>query len=138
MANEISARYEGQLRCKVTRTKTGQAVHTDVTADHGGLDQYFSPIELVVASLNACVTSMMAVVAERSKLDLGGLQVSTSFEMVSAPVRRIGSVHLVITVPNGAAIPDVVRQKLQAAAGACPVKNSLHPDVQVSLEFIYQ
>ena len=137
MASEITLRHQGQLRCEATRDKSGQVVHTDVTAEHGGLDEYFSPVELVSAALASCVSGVMAIVAKRNGVDLATMQTRVNLEMVTSPIRRIGSIDLIVRVPNGQAISDVVRKKLEAAAGACPAKNSLSHDVRVAIQFIY-
>ncbi len=137
MASEITVRYQGQLRCEATREKTGKIVHTDVGADHGGLNDHFSPIELAVAALGTCVMSMAAVVAERNEINVAGMMVQASFEMATAPARRIGSIKLTVRLPNAGAISESGRQKVEAAARACPVKNSLHPDIKVEMEFVY-
>ncbi len=135
---EISVRYQGKLRCEATRVNTGESVRTDVGASHGGLDQCFSPIELAAAALGTCVTSVMAILAERNGVDLAPLEISVRTQMTSAPVRRIGAIGLTLRFPNGASISEVVRKKLEATANACPVKHSLHPDIHVTLEFVYE
>jgi len=135
MAIEIGVQYKGQLRCEATRQKTGKTVLTDVGADHGGQDDYFSPVDLAGAALGTCAMSMIALVAERDGLDVSSMRTSVQLEMVTSPARRIGSANVTVTLPK--AIPDSVRPKLQAAANACPVKNSLHPDIQIRLEFVY-
>jgi putative redox protein len=61
-----------------------------------------------------------------------------NLQMASPPARRIGSVDLTVRFPNGPLFSDAVRTKLEAAAHACPVKNSLHPDVRVGLKFVYE
>jgi len=137
MASEITVRYQGQLRCEATREKTGKILHTDVGADHGGLDDHFSPIEMAVAALGTCVMSMVAVVAERNAVNTAGMLIQTSFEMASAPARRIGSVRLTVRLPNAVATSEATRQKLEGAARACPVKNSLNPEIRIDLEFVY-
>jgi putative redox protein len=138
MASTITLNYQGQLRCAATRDKTGQVVQTDVSAEHGGLDEYFSPVELVSAALASCVSGVVAIVAKRNGVDLTAMQTHVSLEMVASPVRRIGSIRLTLQVPGGSGISAVVRKKLEAAANACPVKNSLSPDVRVAVEFVYE
>jgi putative redox protein len=134
---EISAKYQGTLRCKVVGDKAGKEVFTDVAADHGGLGEHFSPVELVLAALGACVESMVSLVGERSGVDTAGLEVLVSGDMVAAPARRIGSVKVTVKLPGGANLAVPVRQKLEAAAHSCPVKNSLTSDIAISVDFIY-
>lgn len=40
--------------------------------------------------------------------------------------------------PPGLKLAAAERAKLEAAAKTCPVKQSLHPDVQTGCEFVYQ
>ena len=47
--------------------------------------------------------------------------------------RRIGALHAVIEMPPGA--PVELRKRLEAAARACPVHRSLHPDIDEELRF---
>jgi len=135
MASDLSLRYLGQLRCIVTRESTKQSVTTDAGVAHGGRDEYLSPVEMTVASLASCAASMLAVVAERNGLDVSDMRVSTHCEMIDRPARRIGSVRLVFDLPD--AIPEAMRSRLEAAVKACPVKNSLHPDIRLEIEMNY-
>ncbi len=135
MADEINVQYQGKLRCKATLQKNGQSVQTDVDLEHGGQGDYLSPVEMTVAALGTCAMSMVAVVAERNGVDVSKLQATAGFNMASAPHRRIGSVQLTIHLPGD--VPEAVRPKLEMAAKACPVKNSLNPDIVVDLKLVY-
>ena len=58
-------------------------------------------------------------------------------EMTATPVRRIGALKTRLVFPSGKALSPTDRAKLEAAARACPVKQSLHADVQTPMEFVY-
>jgi putative redox protein len=58
-------------------------------------------------------------------------------EMTADPVRRIGSLKTRLVFPQGKPLSVTDRAKLEAAAKACPVKQSLHPDVKTPMEFVY-
>ena len=131
----INVQYQGKLRCKAAREQDGQAVQTDVGTEHGGLGEFLSPVEMAVAALANCASSMVAVVAEHNGVDVSGMKTTTAFEMAGSPVRRIGSVQLTFKLPKS--VPEAVRPKLAAAAKACPVKNSMHPDVRVGIDLVY-
>ena len=135
MASEMTLRYEGGLRYEATRAKTGRTIHTDVDGEHGGQDDYFSPVELAVASLASCVASVMAIVAERSGVDLSNTKIQVQWKMASSPIHRIDSIQMEINLPNWQTVSEAVRRKIQTAINACPVKNSLHPDTHVTVEF---
>ena len=40
-------------------------------------------------------------------------------------------------MPKGLKLSDAERSKLENAARLCPVKQSLHPEVEVPVEFVY-
>jgi putative redox protein len=77
----------------------------------------------------------MGISAGRHNIDLKGVTVDISKEMVTSPVRRIGSISVNFYMPSG--IPQDKRAMLEAAAHSCPVHKSLHPDVQIPVKFIY-
>jgi putative redox protein len=53
--------------------------------------------------------------------------------MATAPIRRIGRLEVEFTVPTPTT--EIQRQKLIKAAETCPVHKSLHPDVEVAVNF---
>jgi putative redox protein len=79
----------------------------------------------------------MGLVARRNNLNLDGLQIQVIKDMTADPVRRIGSLKTRLVFPRGHALPAAERAKLEAAANACPVKQSLHAEVRTPVEFIY-
>jgi hypothetical protein len=42
-----------------------------------------------------------------------------------------------VVFPRGKALSAADRAKLEAGAKACPVKQSLHPDLKTPIEFVY-
>jgi putative redox protein len=137
MAVEINITYEGGLHCAATHGPSRQTLTTDAPVDNGGNGAAFSPTDLVATALGACMATIMARVAQRDNLDLDGLQIQVLKEMVADPVRRIGSLKTRLVFARGRALSAVDRAKLEAAAKACPVKQSLHPDVKLPIEFVY-
>ena len=132
----INVTFDGKMRCKATLEERGQTVTTDVGKGLGGLGEYLSPVDMTVASLGACAMSMIAVVAEHNHFDVSKVQTATTYEMHDSPThKRIGSVHLTVTVPGD--VPPEVRTRFEAAVKACPVKNSLHPDIVFDMKFVY-
>jgi putative redox protein len=79
--------------------------------------------------------TVMGIVATRHNIHLEGLKVDVSKEMVTAPVRKIGTLTVHIHMPQGIT-PDQ-RKMLENAAHTCPVHKSLHPDVQTPIQFHY-
>ena len=137
MSTTIDVQYDGDLRCQARHAPSGATLLTDVPEDLGGKNTSFSATDLVATGVVNCILTTMVMVARRLGIDLSGLKAQAIKEMISEPVRRIGMIGIRIMMPPGInlTIPD--RQKIEKAAQLCPAKNSLHPDVNVSVEFIY-
>jgi putative redox protein len=137
MAVEMEIVYEGNLKCRATHGPSGNMIQTEAPVDNGGTGGAFSPTDLVGAALASCVMTVMGIVAQRQGIDLRGMKAHAAKEMASAPVRRIGALTVVVTLPPGLTLSDEDRKRLEHAAEICPVKKSLHPDVQVKIDFTY-
>ena len=137
MAVEINITYEGGLHCNAMHGPSKQTLSTDAPVDNGGKGAAFSPTDLVATALGTCMATVMGLVAQRNNLNLDGLQIQVIKEMTADPVRRIGSLKTRLVFPPGKLLSDADRTKLRAAAMACPVKQSLHPDVKTPVEFVY-
>jgi putative redox protein len=137
MAVEVDITYEGGLHCTASHGPSGNTITTDAPVDNGGRGEAFSPTDLVAAALGTCIITVMALVAQRSGIDLKGTRIHVIKEMTSVPVRRIKTLAMTITLPRGVVISDADRKKLQNAAYACPVKQSLHPDVEIIIDIVY-
>ena len=140
MAVEINILYEGQLHCVATHGPSKAQLTTDAPLDNNGRGESFSPTDLVATALGTCIMTVMGIVAERHKLDLAGTRVHVAKEMIQQPIRRIGRLQVTVTVPpeKAAHLTATDRTKLETAAAHCPVHQSLHPDIQTPVEFIYR
>ena len=137
MSVEIDIRYQGDLHCTATHGPSGQTLTTDAPVDNGGKGEAFSPTDLVATALGTCLVTTMDLVARKNDLDISGTHVHVVKEMVSTPVRRIGSLKAIITLPIDKLLSETDRKKLENAAKLCPVKQSLHSDVDIQVEFKY-
>jgi putative redox protein len=139
MSVEIDITYAGQLHCEAVHGPSGARLATDAPVDNHGTGENFSPTDLVAAALGTCVITVMGIVAQRHELDLTGTRIHVVKEMIQQPVRRIRRLAVTITVPadKAARLSASDRAKLEAAAKHCPVHQSLHPDVEAPIEFVY-
>jgi hypothetical protein len=64
-----------------------------------------------------------------------GLRVDVEKHMTAQPPRRIAKLEATIHMPAG--IAEDLRDRLIRAANACPVKQSLHPDIEIALVWIW-
>lgn len=136
MSNIISIAYEGELRCQAMHELSGTTITTDAPADHGGKAEHFSPTDLAAAALGTCVITIMGIYAQKAGIELKGTKVTVDKEMSDKPPRRIARVKLTIAFPKGLELSDKDRTKLERIVNTCPVKQSLHPDVDVVAEFV--
>ena len=126
----VTAKYLGDLRVECTHVASGTKLVSDAPVDNNGKGESFSPTDLVGAALAGCMSTIMGIVAERKGIKLEGMTVVVGKHMNADP-RRIGKLEVVITVPLPADHPD--RKLLEQAALSCPVKHSLHPDIEVPI-----
>lgn len=126
--------YTGGLHCEAVHEPSGAGIATDAPADNCGKGEAFSPTDLVGAALAACMSTIMGIVAERHNIDLKGLSIDVAKHMNAEP-RRIGKLEVTITVPLPADTP--YKSMLEAAAMSCPVKKSLHPDIDIPVTWVW-
>lgn len=77
--------------------------------------------------------TVMGIAAERHGIDLKGTSMTIGKEMSSDLPRRIVGLTSVMTIPLPADHPQ--RALLEGAAKACPVKQSLDPRIDTTVEF---
>jgi putative redox protein len=130
---KIEIEYKGQLQTEAVHTPSGSRILTDAPVDNGGKGSAFSPTDLVATALGTCIVTTMGLFAERHGIDLTGSKVSVAKEMVQEPVRRIRRLTVDITIPLPATHPK--KSALEKAALTCPVHQSLHPDVEIPVQF---
>lgn len=129
----MSGYYQGQLRTEDTHLKSGNKVITDAPPDNNGKGEAFSPTDLVCAALSSCMMTLMGMLADREKIELGGLKSEITKIMASNP-RKIAEIQINFTHPSLVAT-DVQKQKLKNAALTCPVALSLSESIKQTIEF---
>ena len=133
MSVSVEIAYEGQLRCKAIHGPSQCHVITDAPVDNHGKGAHFSPTDLVATALGTCTLTLLGIVADRHGISLEGTTVKVEKHMVAEPVRRIG--RLPVDIYMGQPIEDKYKDRLIKAAETCPVKQSVHPDIDLSVNF---
>ena len=131
---QIDVLYNGNLRCTSTHAPTGETLQTDAPIDNEGLGATFSPTDLLATALTSCIATIMGIHAKRHNISLEGMSLTVEKHMCAAP-RRIGRLPIIVAMPSG--IDLCHRESLEASAKHCPVHSSLHPDIEVSVQFNY-
>jgi putative redox protein len=132
----IEVTYQGDLRCEVVHAPSGNRLLTDAPVDNQGRGEHFSPTDLVAAAFGSCLATVMGIVAEREAIDLLGMKITVTKEMVADPRRRIGRLATRVEIPHP--LTSGMKARLEQAARSCPVMESLCPEVEAPIEFVYR
>ncbi len=133
---EIKLTYEGDLHCSAIHTPSGNTLVTDAPVDNNGRGLAFSPTDLVATALGSCVATVIGIVAKRKEIAVEGMTVTIRKFMSDGQPRRISRLELDLTVPLSGSHPD--RKLLESAARSCPVNQSIHPDIDVVMNWTWQ
>ncbi len=133
MGVKISCEYLGDLRVRATHGPSGNVLLTDAPVDNHGKGEAFSPSDLAATAVASCILTILGIQAESLGADFRGARVEVDKHMTTTPPRRIARLDVRIAMPAGVA--EDVRPRLMRAAEACPVKQSLHPDIEIVLEW---
>jgi len=130
-----SVTYSGDLRTLATHLQSGSLIETDAPTDNQGKGERFSPTDLIGTSLAACMLTTMAIRAKDLELKLKGTTCHTEKIMSAAPPRKISKLNIKFSWPE----PDVFtveeQERLESIAWSCPVKESIHPDIELDVKF---
>jgi putative redox protein len=126
--------YEGELRTVATHLQSGSIIETDAPLDNQGKAERFSPSDLVATALGSCMMTIMGIKARDLAVDLRGMKISIQKTMKADP-RRIGAIQLSFEFPDNLLLDDKQKTILERAAHTCPVIYSIHPDIEVKVEF---
>ena len=131
MRVKISCEYLGDLRTRATHGPSGNQLLTDAPVDNQGKGEAFSPSDLAATAVASCILTILGIQAKSLAADFRGARVEVEKHMTTVPPRRIARLDIRITMPAG--IPEDTRARLIRAAEACPVKQSLHPDIVIAM-----
>ncbi|HSV15970.1 MAG TPA: OsmC family protein [Tepidisphaeraceae bacterium] len=132
---QIDIEYQGSLRTQARHEPSGSTFLTDAPKDNQGNGEAFSPTDLLATALGTCMVTTMGIAAKRVNVDLVGTTVRVLKEMIATPTRRLAQLTVEIHCPASA--PPEHRPLLERAALNCPVVKSLHPDVQIPAQILW-
>jgi uncharacterized OsmC-like protein len=132
---EIKLTYEGDLHCSAIHLPSGNTLVTDAPLDNNGRGEAFSPTDLVATALGSCMATVIGIVAKRKQLAVEGMTVMVRKFMSTDLPRRIQRFEIDFKIPLPTSHPDC--KLLQSAANGCPVHHSIHPDIEVVMNWIW-
>jgi putative redox protein len=129
--------YEGELRTVAQHMASGTRIETDAPVDNHGKGEKFSPSDLVATALGSCMLTMMGMKARDLNIDLKGTRIEIQKFMKAEP-RRISGLSLTFHLPDNLHLSEKNKTILQRAADTCPVFYSIHPDIDVQVNYNWQ
>lgn len=135
MSVVVTGRYLGGKNVQLKHEPSGSVFLTDAPVDNGGEGLAFSPTDLIGSALGSCIMTTIAIVAERSDIKITTMSMRVEKHMGTEP-RRIAKLDLEIHLPRDLE-GSSHKEKLERAGNLCPVKQTLHPDTEVVLQYLY-
>lgn len=128
--------YQGNLRCQCTHLQSGTVIETDAPTDNHGKGECFSPTDTLCVALATCAVTTMAIKAVEMNIDLSDTKIAVTKYMLSDP-RRIGKIDVEMNFPAALKLTEKERIILQRIGDNCPVVKSLHPNLEVNIQYKY-
>ncbi|MFI5193803.1 MAG: OsmC family protein [Chitinophagales bacterium] len=122
--------YEGELRTVAQHLSSGTEIETDAPLDNQGKAERFSPTDLMATALGSCMLTVMGIKARDMQTDLKDTRIEVQKLMKSDP-RRVSGINLSFHFPDTLQITEKQRLILERAGNTCPVRYSIHPDIEV-------
>lgn len=119
MSFTASARRIGDTLRHEVDVNGRHTIITDEPASLGGTDTGPAPHELLPATLASCISTMIALYAQRKEWNIGEVRVDVEYDYESVPRRFDVTVHL----PGGLTLDQIDR--LKRVADTCPVRRAL-------------
>ena len=126
--------YHGDLRTEATHLQSNTVIETDAPTDNQGKGERFSPTDLLATSLGSCMLSIMGIKARDMQIDLRGVTINIQKHMKADP-RRVSRVDVTFNFPATLVLDEKEKTILQNAALTCPVAKSIHPDIEVKVDW---
>lgn len=126
--------YMGDLRTECEHLQSGSKIITDAPVDNQGKGEAFSPTDTVATALASCMFTIIGIKARNLGIDIKGASAEVTKTMAADP-RRISGIKVVVQFPGS--YEEKTQQIFERAAKTCPVLQSLHPDIELDINFSY-
>jgi putative redox protein len=127
--------YTGELRTVCTHLRSENSFETDAPVDNKGKGERFSPTDLLATSLGTCMLTVMGIKARNMGFDLNGIKIEVEKIMKSEP-RRVSGINLFFHIPDQLKeVDEKTKQILKQTGRTCPVWLSIHPDIEVNVDW---
>ena len=127
--------YKGELRTEAEHVQSGNKVITDAPTDNCGKGEFFSPTDLLSASIASCIFTIMGIKAQASGFNIDGAS-SKTWKIMSENPRRVAEVVIEYDFTMCDLLPKH-KKILEGLVKVSPVPLTIHPETKqtVSLKF---
>ncbi len=126
-------RYLGELRTEITHLRSQTSFNTDAPLDNKGRGEFISPTDMVAAAMGACMETIVGIYCQEHDLPFHHAKITVIKIMADKP-RRISALELHLDF-SGNGWNEKTRRAVKAAAEACPVAKSIHPDIAIKFDY---
>ena len=125
--------YDGDQHATALKEPHNNSVAIDCPYTAKGDE--FSPGNLLGISVAGCMLLSMGAVAQRDHLDLSGTVIDIELTETSKPFPHVDTITMAFDIPQDLSATD--RQKLEKAAGLCPIKRSFRDETIITATYNY-
>lgn len=131
----IRTKYLGDLRTEAEHVQSGNKIITDAPVDNHGKGEYFSPTDMLTASLTSCILTIMGIKAQAAGFSIDGATARTWKVMAENP-RRVAEIKVEFDFTQ-CKLDKKQQTILERLVKVSPVPLSVHADLiqNVSLKF---
>ncbi len=127
--------YTGNLRCTARHIQSGSIIETDAPTDNHGKGERFSPTDTLSMALATCMLTTMGIKANDMGVNIDGASAEMTKHMAADP-RRVAGIDVKVKLPKQ---KDVKSQTILERTGTnCPVAKSIHPDIKLNIEYLWE
>ena len=123
--------YQGDLRTQAIHIRSGNNIITDAPTDNNGKGEYFSPTDLLAASLGSCMLTIIGIYSIKNDLDIKGASAEITKVMTNNP--RRGEKIMVNLDFSGFNLSSKTQNVFKRLAENCPVALSLNKEIKQAL-----
>ena len=105
---------------------------SDMAVRDGGKDQAPAPAEYLVSSLGNCIGMVINTYCTSHGYGSKNIELSMTYVLAEDP-KRIKNITVDIALPAG--FPCEKQKVIMNLIKLCPIYNSLHPDMEIDIEF---
>ena len=124
--------YTGNLRCQAEHIQSKSTIETDAPTDNRGKGERFSPTDMLCVSLATCMLTTMGIKAGDMNIDITNAKADVTKHMASEP-RRVAKIEVSVSLP--AIDNEKDRSVLERTGTNCPVAKSIHPDIELVINY---